>query len=171
MSGQSVLNLVIAAAVLLWVLYRQLQPRPVKEDRPYRLMFVLAVLGTVQIVQLAGQTEISAAGYAALLIGLLSGAGFGWLRGRLVHFWRGPDGTLMRQGNWLTLLLWVVGIAVHLGLDWAGVHLSPEGHSSGAEALGLSGIMLYLAVALAAQRIATLARTPAERQPNTLKTL
>ena len=162
MSGQSVLNLVIAAAVLLWVLYRQLQPRPVKEDRPYRLMFVLAVLGTVQIVQLAGQTEISAAGYAALLIGLLSGAGFGWLRGRLVHFWRGPDGTLMRQGNWLTLVLWVVGIAVHL---------SPEGHSSGAEALGLSGIMLYLAVALAAQRFATLARTPAERQPNTSKTL
>lgn len=171
MSGQGVLNIVIAAAALLWILYRQLQARPIKENRPYSLMLVLAVLGIVQIFQLAGQADISAAGYTALLLGLLSGAGFGWLRGRIVHLWRDADGTLLRQGNWLTIVLWIVAIAVHLGLDWAGVHLSPEGHSSGAEALGLTGIMLYLAVALAAQRFATLARTPAGQQPKTLKTL
>lgn len=171
MSTQGIINILIAIAVLGWILYRQLQPRPIKERQPYRLMFILAVLGIVQILQLAGRDEISAAGYLALVLGLLTGAGFGWLRGRLVHLWRAEDGSLMRQGNWITIALWIVGIAVHLGLDWAGVQLSPAGQSAGAEALGLTGIMLYLAVALAAQRFATLARTPADGHPKTLKTL
>ncbi|AJT40487.1 hypothetical protein [Psychromicrobium lacuslunae] len=161
MSAQLVVNILLAVLVLCWVLYRQLQAKPIKERSPYTLMLVLGVLGLLQIAQLTAKVEISAIGYAALVIGLLSGAAFGWLRGRLVHLWRADDGTLMRQGNWLTIVLWVLGIAVHLGIDWIGVALSPNGQTAGAEALGTTGIMLYLAVALAAQRFATLARIPA----------
>lgn len=161
MSTQLVLNILLAVLVLCWVLYRQLQAKPIKERNPFALMLILGVIGLFQIFQLTAKVEISAIGYAALVLGLLTGAAFGWLRGRLVHLWRADDGTLMRQGNWVTIVLWVVGIAVHLGIDWAGVALSPSGQTAGAEALGTTGIMLYLAVALAAQRFATLARIPA----------
>ncbi len=70
MSAQDIINILIAIAVLGWILYRQLQPRPIKERQPYRLMFILVVLGRVQILQLAGRDEISAAGYLALVLGL-----------------------------------------------------------------------------------------------------
>ncbi|WP_394942004.1 hypothetical protein [Psychromicrobium sp. YIM B11713] len=165
MSPQIVLNFLLAAAVLCWILYRQLQPKPIRERRPYSLMLILGVLGLVQIVQLAGKADISAAGYTALLIGLLTGAAFGWLRGRLVHLWRAEDGTLMRQGNWVTVLLWIVGIAIHLGIDWLGVRMSPPSQAAAAETLGTTGILLYLAVALAAQRFSTLSRIPAASRP------
>jgi len=152
---QSVINILIAVVVLVWVLSRQLRAKPLKEQRPYTIMIVLGVLGVFQIVQLAGHTQITGAAYGALVAGLASGAFFGWLRGRCVHLWR-ADGVLMRQGNWLTVVLWVVGIAIHLGLDEAGAVLSPN--NGAINSLGTVGIMLYLAVALASQRFATLAR-------------
>ncbi|WP_104091453.1 hypothetical protein [Arthrobacter sp. GMC3] len=155
MNQQNVINILIAAVVLIWVISRQLRARPLKEQRPYTLMMVLGVVGLVQIVQLAGRVQITGAAYGALVAGLVSGAIFGWLRGRYVHLWR-VDGVLTRQGNWLTIVLWVVGIAIHLGLDQAGEVLSPNNGAT--NSLGTVGIMLYLAVALAAQRFATLAR-------------
>lgn len=155
MNQQNVINILIAAVVLAWVISRQLRARPLNEQRPYSLMIVLAVLGLFQVAQLAGRAQITGAAYAALVAGLLSGAIFGWLRGRHVHLWRG-DGVLTRQGNWLTVALWVVGLAIHLGLDAAGELLSP--HDGAITSLGTVGITLYLAVTLAAQRFATLAR-------------
>lgn len=152
---QNVINILIAAVVLAWVMSRQLRARPLNEQRPYSLMVVLAVLGLFQIAQLAGRAQITGAALAALVAGLVSGAIFGWLRGRHVHLWR-VDGVLTRQGNWLTVALWVVGLAIHLGLDAAGELLSP--HDGAITSLGTVGIMLYLAVTLAAQRFATLAR-------------
>ena len=155
MNQQSVINILIAVVVLVWILSRQLRAKPLREQRPYTMMIVLGVLGLFQIAQLAGRVQITGAAYAALIVGLLSGAVFGWLRGRYVHLWR-VDGVLTRQGNWLTVVLWVVGIAIHLGLDDAGALLSPN--NGAVNSLGTVGIMLYLAVALAAQRFATLAR-------------
>jgi hypothetical protein len=152
---QNLINILIAAVVLVWVISRQLRARPLKEQRPYSMMIVLAVLGSFQIIQLAGHEQITDAAYAAMVAGLASGAVFGWLRGRYVHLWR-VDGVLTRQGNWLTIVLWVLGIAIHLGLDQAGVMFSPD--SGAINSLGTVGIMLYLAVTLAAQRFATLAR-------------
>jgi hypothetical protein len=40
-------NLIVAVLVLGFILWRQLQPRAVREDSPYRLMLVLGVIGVV----------------------------------------------------------------------------------------------------------------------------
>ena len=155
MNQQSVLNILLAVLVLTWILSRQLRARPLGEQRPYTLMVVLAAVGLYQVAQLAGHSSVSTAAYAALVAGLVSGAVFGCLRGRSIHLWR-SDGVLVRQGNWFTLLLWVAGLALHLGLDEAGVWISPR--TAGAASLGTAGILLYIGVTLAAQRVATLAR-------------
>ncbi|MGA7206151.1 MAG: hypothetical protein WBX27_16135 [Specibacter sp.] len=164
MNQQSVINILIAVVVLAWVISRQLRARPLKEQRPYTLMIVLAVVGLYQIAPLASRVQITGAAYAALAAGLVSGAVFGWLRGRYVHLWR-VDGVLTRQGNWFTIVLWVAGLAIHLGLDAGGALFSP--HDGAIDSLGTVGIMLYLAVTLAAQRFATLARVQglADRAP------
>lgn len=152
--------LVLAAAALAWILYRQLSVRPIRENRPYVLMLVLGVVGIGQIAAVAGHTAIPAAGYLAMGAGLVSAAAVGWWRGSLIHVWR-DGGQLLRQGNWTTVVLWVAGLAIHLGLDQVGVVLAPAGERAAAQALGTTSIMLYLSIALAAQRFATLSRAQA----------
>ena len=159
MPMQNMADILFAVLVLLWIVFRQLRARPVKERNAYTVMLVLGVLGLYQIATLAGKVPVPASAYVALVIGLGSGAFFGWLRGRLVRVWR-QDGALFRQGNWLTVLLWIGGLLVHLGIDRVGVLLAPASQQAAASACGTNGILLYLAVALAAQRSATLRRAP-----------
>ncbi|MCU6482185.1 hypothetical protein QO003_003799 [Arthrobacter silviterrae] len=152
--------LALAAAALAWILYRQLSVRPVRENRPYLLMLVLGVVGIGQIAAVAGHAAIPAAAYLAMGAGLVSAAAVGWWRGSLIRVWR-DGGTLLRQGNWTTVALWIAGLAIHLGLDQVGVFLAPAAERAGAQALGTTSIMLYLSIALAAQRFGTLSRARA----------
>jgi len=64
------------------------------------------------------------------------------------------DGRAWQQGNWITALLWIIGLAAHLGYD-ALVYKS--------SALGNVTILLYLAVSLAVQRV--ILQTRADRLP------
>jgi hypothetical protein len=145
-------NLIVAALVLGLILWRQLQPRAVREDSPYRLMVILAVVGVADLVAFAGQHHVDPLAWALLVASLAVGAGFGVMRGVSVHVWR-RDGVLVRQGNAVTVLLWGIALAVHLLVDRA-----IDGVDSQATGLGSTALLLYLGVALAAQRFATLSR-------------
>jgi hypothetical protein len=50
----SISNIVIAVAVVVWLIVRQLQVRPVKENRPYRIALVLGVIGVIEISNYVG---------------------------------------------------------------------------------------------------------------------
>jgi hypothetical protein len=69
-----------------------------------------------------------------------------------MHIWR-RDGVLMRQGNAVTVVLWVAGLGIHVLAD-----LMINGVDSSASGIGADAILLYLGLALAAQSFATLNR-------------
>ena len=138
-------NIVIGLVVLAWLLSRQVQKRLVKEDRKPTVLLILLVLG---IVQLASYFKSAASDNAVvlLLIGsLVLAAGFGVVRAYTVRLWR-ADGQLWRQGTWLTVVLWLVAIGSHIGLDFV---IEGAGEAKG---LSSASILLYLAVTLGAQR-------------------
>lgn len=145
-------SIVVGLVVLGWILYRQLQARPVREERPYLLMVVLGALGLVETQQFLADKHLAPGAYIVLVVSLAVGMGIGFVRGWLVHIWR-VDGVLTRQGNGATVVLWLVGLAIHLGID---VVLGAV--ESDARGLGLASLWLYLALALAAQRYAVLRR-------------
>lgn len=149
---------VLIAALLVWIMYRQTQPKAVKEERPYVLMIILAALGLVQIVQLSQKVNIPLEAYVLMVIGLVSGAAFGLLRGSLLHVWRNAEGVLMRQGNWVTVVLWIVGLGVHLGLDQLATLFAPSDAHSAAESLGGTSVTLYIGITLAAQSLMALGK-------------
>lgn len=153
----SVTTLVLVAAVLVWILYRQTQVKAVKEQRPYLIMLILGAVGLVETIQLGSQVSIPVEGYVFMVVGLASGALFGLLRGSLLHVWR-SNGVLMRKGNWVTIALWIVGLAIHLGLDQVATAMAPAADRGFTETLGSASIPLYLGIALAAQRFALLAK-------------
>ena len=148
----SAANVLIALAVLALILSRQLRKRTVREAQPYRIVLILAVIGVIETTQFHRDHAVSAGAWALLALSLVIGAGFGAWRGATVHVWR-ENGVLLRQGNAVTVVLWIVGLALHLGVDLAIKHVDAS-----ADGLGNSAVLLYLAITLGVQQLLVLER-------------
>jgi hypothetical protein len=145
----SSVNILIGLVVLAWLLWRQTQKRLVREDRRPTVLLILLVLGVVQLSAYLKTTSTSATVILLLVGSLVLAAGFGVVRAHSVKLWR-QDGQLWRQGTWLTIVLWVVAIGVHIGLDVL--------FDSSAKGLSGASILLYLAVSLGVQRFVVQSR-------------
>jgi len=149
MSGGTITNLVIGLAVLALLVVRQMSPRRLNDS--YRLPLIIAVIGAFEFASYlkthhGHQNEIVAAVAGSLVLAGLTGA----MRTPTIRLWR-QDGQLMRQGNWLTAVLWAVSLGAHLGYDrLVG--------GTAASTVGDATILLYLAVTFTVQRWILLAR-------------
>jgi hypothetical protein len=143
MASESIL---IALAVLAWLLWRQLQVRELRHDRGYLLPLAICAIGVVQIVDYDREHHLAGAGIALLAVSIVVAAGFSIVRATTVRVWL-HNGRLLRQGTAATIALWLIAIAVHLGGD----HLIAP-HD--ADRLGSVSLLLYLGVSLAVQRFA-----------------
>ncbi|MGV9294495.1 hypothetical protein [Amycolatopsis sp. NPDC003676] len=137
-------NILIGLVVLTWLMWRQLQAR--RADRPPVVLLVISALGAASLGVAIAKTTPTTAAILLLVGSFVIAGGFGVARGYTMRVWR-ADGTLWRQGNGRTAVLWLISFGVHLGLDFA-IDAANE-----AKGLGGASILLYLAVSLAAQRI------------------
>jgi hypothetical protein len=147
----STLDIVISLAVLVFILYRQWQVRPARGT--FLLPIILLVLGFAGFAAGTGNGRLTSE-HVAILVALLAGdaIGLGVLRAWTVRLWR-QDATFLRQGTWLTIGLWLVGVAIHEVVDIL-VDL-PAG-----------SLLIYFGVTLAAQQLVIQARVSRlERQP------
>jgi hypothetical protein len=146
-----VLSLVIGIAVLGLVIYRQLRVRPVRGN--LRVMVILAILGVLETAQYLRGVHHNSGTIAAELAGsLVLALLFGVARAFTVRL-SYREGQWWTQGNWLTVVLWVLAVAAHLGYDFV-----VSGGGSKAEAFGNATILLYLAITFGAQRLIVQAR-------------
>jgi hypothetical protein len=144
-------NIVIGLVVLAWLLSRQVQKRLVREDRKPTVLLILLVLGVIQLGTFFKSVPLTTGLVLLLIVSMVLAAGFGVVRAYTVRLWR-ADGQLWRQGTWLTLVLWLVAIGSHIGLD---ALIEGVGDAKG---IGTASIMLYLAVSLGAQRLVVQSR-------------
>ncbi|MFC8732946.1 hypothetical protein ACFT5B_10840 [Luteimicrobium sp. NPDC057192] len=142
-------NVVLGLLVLAWVLSRQVQKRPVTPSS-FRVPVILAAVGpyeTASFVRDAAPSSGVPVGVVALLVlGVVVGGALAAVRGYQMRVWRDTDGTVVRQGTALTVLLWLVAIAAHLGIDVAIDHVSHP-----LAGLGSVSLVLYLGVVLGIQ--------------------
>lgn len=154
MSGANITSLVIGVAVLLLLLSRQLTVRRLKEN--YRLSLILAIIGIVEFVNFLNGHPTDKGGIAVAVIGsLVIALVAGAVRSLTVQVWRDPGGQLLRKGTWVTLVLWIVSLAAHLGYDDL-----VAGHITGKNGgnVGDATILLYLVVTLTVQQFVLLRR-------------
>ncbi|HWE90799.1 MAG TPA: hypothetical protein VG317_15170 [Pseudonocardiaceae bacterium] len=147
----SLTNVVLAVAIVALVLVRQLAKRSVAEDSKPIVLLVLLVLGVLTIGQYLGQHPVGTAAVLALAGSLIVGATLGVVRAYTVRLWR-ENGTLYRQGTLLTLVLWLVSIGAHIGIDML------AGHDTAANGLASASILLFIAISFGVQRQAVLYR-------------
>lgn len=144
-------SIAIAVLVLLFVLARQVQKRTVREDSRPILLLVLLVVGVIELVQFADHHPISGTAITMLIASLVLAAAFGAVRAYTVRLWR-EDGVLYRQGNVVTVLLWLVSIGVHFGAD---VLIDGGGAAKG---LASTTLLLYIAISFGVQRVVVQSR-------------
>jgi hypothetical protein len=134
----------LGALVLVFVLLRQVRVRPVPRAFQPRLPVFLGVIGFFETLAYAGGGHnISSSAWLWLVGTLVAGAlGLGALRGLTMRVWA-SDRWVVRQGNGLTMALWLVSLLVHFAGD--------TGNHTGAAGLQGASILLYLGLTLAMQ--------------------
>jgi hypothetical protein len=149
MSASNVVDLLLIAAAVIWVLARQIQLARVK---PRLLLLAPLVLAFFGIRTLPASTWRVPADLGLLAVSAALSLGLGAWRGQTIRVWRDADGSWWRQGSMFTLALWGV-LAIARGLLYAVG--AAVGHR---EAVGLGAVLLTLALSFAAQNTVTALR-------------
>jgi hypothetical protein len=134
----------LGTIVLILVLLRQVRVVPVPRVYHARLPIILGIIGLLELTSYAGDHHVSSTAWAWLVGTMLVGAvGLGALRGISMRVWA-TNGWVVRQGNAVTMALWVVSVLVHFVGDTGSTH------SGGSDLLGAS-FLLYLGLTLGVQ--------------------
>ena len=133
-------NVVVGLLVLGWILTRQMSPRRVADSPKGAL--IVTVIGLVSAAQFVDHHHLSVLALATMVVSALLGAAFAVARGFTVRIWRDEQGTAWSRGTAMTLVLWIVGLAAHVGLDMV------AGHGAGS-----ATIVLYIGTMLLAQLV------------------
>src|ERR1700676_3898964 len=107
----------LGAVVLFFVLLRQVRVGPVRRVYHPRLPVVLGTIGLLELFSYAGDHHVSSSAWAWVLGTMLVGAvGLGALRGLSMRVWA-SNGWVVRQGNAVTMALWLFSLLVHFAAD------------------------------------------------------
>jgi hypothetical protein len=142
-------NLLIGLAVLALILVRQMQVRPVRGSM--RLPLILAIIGVIELTQFLQHHHNTVTVYAVLAGSLALAAITAAIRAMTVHVWI-QAGQALRQGTWITAVLWIVSLGLHLGYDYL---IDGKRAEVG---LGSASLVLYFAVTYTIQRLILQAR-------------
>jgi hypothetical protein len=155
-SGVTILQVLIAVAVLVLVIGRRFAPRPISGDRRrWRLPIVLAAIGVADLVQLGHHTPpvtVTGSDTAFLIAGGLISALLGAMRGFTVRIYS-QGGALMQRYSIATAALWIATIGVRAGMDLAAPSFGV------AKAVASASLLLMFGISLLGESLAVTART------------
>ncbi|MEU6144658.1 DUF1453 domain-containing protein [Streptomyces sp. NPDC047081] len=152
MSGLA--NALMIAAVVVLVIVRQFRAQQIGASKRWWLVpVVLAVVALRQpgVVDAHHRAESVALLAVELLIGLATGAGWAWT----TRIWAEPDGSVWSRSSKASVTVWIIGIALRVGLFALGAALGVHQDSSAlllalaATLLVRGGILVWRAQSLA----------------------
>ncbi|GHE06776.1 CcdC protein domain-containing protein [Streptomyces alanosinicus] len=138
MSGLANSLLIVAVAAL--VIVRQFRARAIDTDRRWWLLPVILAVAALRepgILDAHHRTESGLLLVVELVIGVATGAGWAWT----TRIWREADGVVWTKSTKASIAVWIVGIALRVGIYGVGTALGLHQDSS-ALMLGLAGTLL-----------------------------
>lgn len=148
---------ILGVLLVVYILWRQLNWSPVDVSRMWRMPVILGIIGLVTLASTGGHLKVTGVDVGLLAIEAATAIATGALMGLIAVFrpiseqglaaWRaraasrgrgaGPEPQVESRTGWLGLVLWVVLIAVRVGLSF-------WGHSMGSAVLESSGVILLV---------------------------
>lgn len=140
MQNLNLTNIFFAILILFVVIRRQLEPKTVRFKPQF--FIIIVIFGITSVVDAINKQHLDITKQDAWMFGitaLLGATVFASLRAMSYRFWINDDDLIMRQGNWLTIIWWVIGIGIHVMADrmWTGSQAT---------------LLLYLGLTLLIQR-------------------
>jgi uncharacterized membrane protein len=136
------LNVVLVLALVVFILYRQTIARPLTARGIWLLPAILIIVAIAGISNVDhGALTDTAAIY--LVIDVVSSLALGVLRGCFIRVFE-RDGVMWRQGNVVTIALWVVAIGIRIVIGFFA-------SNAGVGAVSVAGLELALAASLLGQ--------------------
>ena len=142
MSITLVADILLIVVAVGWILFKQVQPAPVKARL---LVIVPVVLAYFGVTTTAAKTWSNSADLALIVVGAVISVALGVPRGATIRVWVDDDGRWWRQGSKATLALWGALFVARGGLF---VVAQATGHQA---ASGVGPLLFALAVSFAAQ--------------------
>ncbi|MGH7918482.1 MAG: hypothetical protein ACREQM_00890 [Candidatus Dormibacteraceae bacterium] len=144
MGSASFVQYAIYVLIALFVIYRQLAPRPVNSFGLYTVLPVAML--AYGLYSLAGTPPQGSTALLLLGGGIVIGALAGVLRGISMRYWINAQGTPMRRGTWLTIVIWIAYIAARVGTYVLFPHAVSTGETmiSIGLTLGVQTVVMYL---------------------------
>ncbi|MDR3241193.1 MAG: hypothetical protein LBT37_03355 [Lactobacillaceae bacterium] len=143
----SLQNLVVAVAVIAFVLYRQIRKSEVQDKM--KSMLIIGVIGLVEIIP--GIQNVN--GILFIVGMVVLAAVMALIRAQSYQVFQ-ENGIWYRQGHAMSVILWIVAIGLHIIYDQVVTGLQIPGM----EKLSGTSIVLYIAVSLGVQRFFLLRR-------------
>ncbi|WP_100343549.1 hypothetical protein [Compostimonas suwonensis] len=125
MSVQILTNTLLIAVLLVWISTRQLSWRAVRVDSVWRFPAILAIVGVVVTASQYGSLVLAPIDVAAVLVEAAAAVAVGIAMGRIAML-RSTGGTVETRTGWWGVALWVVFIAVRVGMDVAAARLGSD---------------------------------------------
>ncbi|MEV6769101.1 hypothetical protein AB0N05_10800 [Nocardia sp. NPDC051030] len=147
---------VIAVLVIGWIMYRQTRWQVLDGTRMWRGPIILGVVGVVQAKSAFAGQGIGTVAIALLVLSAVLSVGVGAAMGRLSQL-RWADGHWEARTGWIGSLLWLVLLAVRIGVDVLA-------HLAGAEVVASLGVILLIVAVNRAARTLVLARRAEQAQ-------
>jgi hypothetical protein len=136
-------SIFVGVLVVAYILLRQTRVRAVPRLAQVRLPAILAVIGFFELVSYTGSHHVSAANYEWTFGTMFVGAMLlGAIRALTVKLWT-QNNWVLRQGTWLTMLLWGISLALHF--------VSHAGANTGTANLESASFLLYIGLTYGVQ--------------------
>jgi hypothetical protein len=164
MTTDPLLRTALIIVLVGWICYRQVTWRPIVASRMWRMAFILALVGVIELVSTDALKTVTTFDITMLIIETVASLGIGAVMG-LIAVIRplstegrasvlsggraGETPLYETRTGWWGLGLWVVFIALRIGMDvWAG--------ANGAQLASTIGAILIVVAANRAARTAVL---------------
>jgi hypothetical protein len=144
MSITLVADVALVVLAVGWILFKQVQPAPVK---PRLLVIVPVVLGYFGATTTTAKTWSNGPDLLFIVLGVAISLGLGLPRGATIRVWAAEDGRWWRQGTKATLALWGALFVARAGLY---IVAEATGHQA---ASGVGPLLFALAISFAAQNV------------------
>lgn len=165
MTVQTLADILIGVALIGWISYRQMTWRAVSGSRMWKMPAALAVVGVVMLAQTKSIHPLTVLDIVLLLVELVIALAVGALMGRIAVFRtrravesdkgdthlsaQGVESVVESRTGWFGLALWIVLIAVRIGIDVLAVQM-------GAVLATATGVILLMVAANRAARVLVL---------------
>jgi hypothetical protein len=132
--------MIFSLAMVVLIFYNQVRVRQVKSDTKLTIPLVMLVLGIYNFKDYMATAQLTLISWVSIIISFsVLAIGMAAIRATTVKIWS-DNKVIYRQGTWITVLLWIVSIAIHLVLN-------EIGH------VGQSTTLIYFAITFTVQKL------------------